>query len=210
MARLINGINGPIQGKVGTVIGSSWRGISYIKGPYKKRRAKVGVGEAANRNKFGAAHFWLRPLKKFVRQVYKSDTDRVQGFLAAKSYLLLHAFEGIQPDIRINPALMKVSAGSLPLSADIAVEKTAAGELQFSWDPSHVEGAQPRDQVMILAYDTGHGRAFYNTFGQFRSAGADMLRTDPAPGNTYHIYLAFTAADRSRQSDSVYLGAITM
>jgi len=64
--------------------------------------------------------------------------------------------------------------------------------------------------VMLLAYDIDNAKAYFTTIGQFRSAGADILNTDPMPGKTYHIYCAFTAADRSRQSDSVYLGAITM
>jgi len=210
MGRLISGINGPVQGKIGTVIGSSWRGVPYLKGPYKKRTSKPGEREAGNRNKFAKAHFWLRPLKNFVRAGFKDDAARVQGYLAAKSYLLLHAFEGVQSHMHINPALMKVSMGHLPLPADITVEKMAAGELQFTWAASYVNGAHPKDQAMMLAYDIEHGRAFYNSFGQFRGTGMDTLRTDTAAGNTYHIYLAFTAADRSRQSDSVYLGTITM
>jgi hypothetical protein len=63
---------------------------------------------------------------------------------------------------------------------------------------------------MMLAYDIEHANAYYNTTGQFRSAGADILRIDPTAGKTYHIYLAFTSADRSMQSESVYLGAITV
>ena len=31
MGRLVSGINGPIIGKVGTVIGSTWKGKPYVK-----------------------------------------------------------------------------------------------------------------------------------------------------------------------------------
>jgi len=210
MGRLLSGINGPVQGKIGTVIGSSWKGIPYLKGPYKKRTTKVRKGEAANRSKFAMAHYWLRPLLDFVRVGFRGYTPTVEGFNAAKSLLLLHAFEGVLPDRYINPALVLVSAGALPLSNDMAVEKTSAGRLQFTWDPAWVQGGHSKDQVMMLAYDIEHSKAYFTTVGQFRDVGADVLNTNPTPGRTYHLYCAFSAADRSRQSNSVYMGAITM
>jgi len=210
MGQLINGINGHIRGRIGTVIGSSWRGVPYVKGPYKKRTARAGKGEAGNRSKFAEAQYWLKPLLKFVREGFKGYTERVQGFAAAKSQLLLHAFEGDASNRYINPALALLSYGDLPLSGDIAVSKIAPGQLEFSWDPAAVEGGHAKDQVMMLAYDIEHAKAYFTTIGQFRSAGADILHTDPTPGKTWHLYCAFTAADRSRQSNSVYLGAITM
>ncbi|MBO9571747.1 MAG: hypothetical protein J7497_05995, partial [Chitinophagaceae bacterium] len=153
MARIPMGINGAIQGKVGTVIGSSWKGIPYIKAAYKKRTGKVGKKEKANRTKFGDAHRWLQPILDFVRQGFKGYTPTVEGFTAAKSYLLLNGFEGVAPDISINPALVKVSSGNLPLSDDITVEKTTNNQLLFSWSPSYVEDGSNKDQAMLLAYD---------------------------------------------------------
>ena len=210
MGQLISGINGHIRGKIGTVIGSSWKGIPYVKGPYKKRTAKVGINEAGNRNKFSMTHNWLKPLLKFVRVGFKGYTPRVEGFNAAKSCMLLYAFEGVAPDWQINPALAKLSFGTLPLSNNIAVEKTALGQLTFTWDTAFVQDGHAKDQAMLLAYDVEHAKAYYTTIGQFRSAGTDILNTDPTPGKTWHIYFAFSAADRSRQSDSVYLGTIMM
>ena len=120
-----------------------------------------------------------------------------------------NAFEGAPPHQTINPARVKVSAGNLPLSNNISVEKTKGNELLFSWDPTYVEDGSPKDQVMLLAYDVEHTTALFTTTGQFRSAGSDSLPLDKKKGRTYHIYFAFTAADRSRQSDSIYMGTVT-
>ena len=210
MGRLPNGINGPVVGKVGTVIGSSRNGKPYVKGPHKPRTKKVSKQELANRKKFRAAQFWLKPLLKFVREGYRKYAMTSGAFVAAKSYLLRNAFEGVPPDIRINPALMKVSVGDLPLSNDIAVSKMADYQLQFTWDPAHVEGSSYYDQVMILAYDVTNKKAYFNPTGQFRSVGADTLKIPQVKARTYQLYMAFNAADRSMQSDSVYLGAMTV
>ena len=208
MGKLINGINGPFLGKVGTSIGSSWKGIPYIKGPYKKRTGKASKEEKGNRNKFAMAQRWLQPALSFVRQGFKNYSPTVDGFLAAKSWLLLHSFEGTQPDISINPALVKLSHGSLPLPANIRVEKINGSQLQFSWDPAKIEDSHPKDQVMLLAYDIDHRHADIVIPGQFRETGTDCMKLRPTQMITYHIYLAFVAPDRSRQSDSVYLGTV--
>ena len=208
MGKLISGINGPFLGKVGTSIGSSWKGIPYIKGPYKKRTGKASKAEKGNRNKFTMAQRWLKPTLDFVRVGFKNYTPTVDGFLAAKSWLLLHSFEGIQPDISINPALVKLSHGTLPLPADIKVEKTSGSRLQFSWDPAGIEDGHPKDQVMLLAYDIDHSQVSTVIPGQFRETGADSMTLPPEEMRTWHIYLAFVAQDRSRQSDSVYLGTV--
>jgi hypothetical protein len=208
MAKIPEGINGPITGTVGSVVGSSWKGIPYIKKAYKERTKKVSATELGNRNKFGEAQFWLQPILNFVREGFKGYTETVEGFLAAKSYLSKNAWEGTGADMRINPALVKVSWGKLPLSPDMAVEKTAEGYLRFSWSPEAVEGGSPLDQVMMLAYDVESKYTASAITGQFRSTGEDVLKLLMPKGSTYHIYMAFNAADRKSQSHSVYLGTI--
>lgn len=208
MGKLKAGINGSIQGKVGSVVGASWKGIDYVRAAPRKRTGKPGKNEKANRNKFGDAHRWLKPVLDFVRQGFKGYTPTVEGFIAAKSHLLLNAFEGTAPNLTINPSLVSVSFGTLPLSNDIAVEKTKNNQLSFSWDTSPVEDGSPADQVMLLAYNIEHEVAYFTITGQFRSAGSDILEVDGRKGRTYHIYFAFTADDRSRQSNSVYLGTV--
>ncbi len=210
MGRLVNGINGPIVGKVGSVVGSSRNGKPYMKGPYKKRTTNVSDKELGNRGKFKEAQLWMKPLLEFVREGYSRYKMTSGAFVAAKAYLQHNAFEGVAPDIRINPALMKVSVGELPLSSDITVEKTADKQLQFSWDTAPVAGGSPYDQVMLLAYDVDSKLACYKTTGQFRSTGADTLQINAVHPANYHLYVAFTAADRSKQSDSVYLGEISL
>jgi hypothetical protein len=209
MATYTNGINGNFKGKVGTVIGSSWKGIPYMKSLHAKRTIPAHKDEQLNRNKFAMAHRWLQPVTDFVRAGYKGYTSTVEGFLAAKSYLLKNAFEGEGADMVIDPALMKVSYGDLPLAENITATKTAPNEIQVTWDGSKKNTPHALDQVMILAYDIENGKAKINITGQFRYVGVDTLSIWPAiPERTYHIYAAFVAADRSRQSTSVYLGTI--
>jgi hypothetical protein len=206
MGRLINGINGPIQGKIGAVHGSSRNGIPYVKGPYKNRTLKVSAKELANRKKFAAAQAWLAPLLDFVREGFRGFSQRSQGFIAAKSWLLKNAFVKDESGLRIDPALVKVSSGDLPLPENLAVGLTENGDLKFTWDPGQKNGPDSVDQIMMLAYDVRKSEVTYNTTGQFRSTGADILQITKTNGKNFHVYAAFNAADRSRQSESIYLG----
>jgi hypothetical protein len=208
MARIINGINGEFSGKVGTVVGATWKGIPYMRSRPSKRTIPPSPLEIANRYKFGFTQAWLRPLLAFVREGFKGYSPTVEGFIAAKSYLHKHAIEGEGPQLTINPAKVKLSHGSLPLPAKITCRQKGKRDLEFTWDVSNIADSSSKDQAMILAYDVEKANAVFRTTGQFRSTGKDILPELPA--GTYHVYAAFVAADRSRQSDSIYLGPISI
>src|SRR5690606_22476388 len=97
------------------VVGCTWKGIPYMRALPKKRTSKLSEAEIANRKRFGDAQIWLKPLLSFVRIGFKGFSPTVEGYVAAKSYLLRNAMEGEYPDFTINPAKMKLSYGNLPL-----------------------------------------------------------------------------------------------
>ena len=210
MGKFIEGINGGTIGKIGNTHGSSWKGIPYVKGPFKKRTKNISPDEVANRSKFTLSQYWLKPLLGFVREGFRGYTPTVEGFIAAKSYLIRNAIVGEKPNFEIDPSLVLVSFGTLPLSPDVVVEQTAADQLTFSWNPKPILNGHSQDQVMLLAYDVEHKEAFYTTLGQFRSTGSDTLQLNNKTGITYHLYVAFRSAERTSQSNSLYLGAVTI
>lgn len=211
MATYTDGINGNFKGKVGTVIGSSWKGKPYMKSLHHPRTIPPHKLEQQNRNKFAMAHRWLQPeaVKTFVRTGFKGYTSTVEGFLAAKSCLLKKSFTGEGEEMTIDAALVQISFGNLSLPSNISAVKTALNELRITWDAVNKYSEDACDQLMILAYDIENGNANSNITGQFRYVGEDTLYLSPAiPERTYHIYAAFVAADRSCQSASVYLGTV--
>jgi len=209
MGKIPEGIVGPVYGRVAHVIGSSRNGVAYLKGPYKKQRKPSLGAEAANQTKFKMAHLWLQPLLIFIRVGYLTYKKSSGAYNAAKSNLLLNAFEDGPDGAFINPAKVKVSVGSLPLPNDIKIELTEDNVFNFSWDPSFMEGTHRDDQVMLLVYNTESKYAYGTPTGQFRHTGSDNMPIHPEKGATYHTYIAFNSADRSKQSDSVYLGAFS-
>lgn len=203
MARLINGIGGPFIGKVGAVIGYTVNGVAYMKGLYKKRTKKPKEGEVLNRKKFAAAQAWLQPTTDFVRVGFKGYNERFQGFAAAKSWLMRNCIQVIDGEIRIDPALVKISSGNLPLPENIQCTLLEPNIFRITWTPAMERGFM-YDQAMVMAYDQKHS-AYGPVLGSDRTSGEVLVPVHPST-YAYHVYLAFIAADRSRQSDSVYLG----
>jgi hypothetical protein len=203
MARYVNGINGPFVGKVGAVVGVMREGTYYMRSLPKKRTGAPTANEAANRRKFALAQAWLQPVKAFVRESFRGYTTRSQGFIAAKSYLLKHAFEGEV----INPALVKVSIGDLPLPGNLTAELFEKSAIRFTWDVPDEVSDNATDQVMLLAYDIDKRIAWYKLYGELRKNGADELPLHGYRGKL-HLYVAFVSADRSRRGESVYVGVM--
>lgn len=205
-------------GTVGPLVGSSINGRHYIKSKYRKRRKKAKGGEKLNHNKFQMAHKWLQPILDYVREGFQGFNYKPnsQGFNAAKAYVLNNAFEGEAAVKTINPALVKVSYGSLPFASNMAVVKLDDDTIKFTWENVWTTGMGAYDQAMLLAYDIKNKQASMLTTGQIRQSGESTLNVQynktnkyRPKGGTFHCYLAFVAADRSRYSDSVYLGEIT-
>jgi hypothetical protein len=204
MAKYIQGINGIFIGKVGTVVGCVWKGIPYMRSKGKPRSSQTTEIEAKNRSKFATAHAWLQPLLVFLRTGFADYSATTVGFNAAKSYNLKNAM--IQGEVV--PDLVKVSYGDLPLPETLEVA-LLEDKLQVNWSTGYIPGTSDKDQLMLLAYHPESRTALYEVHGAFRSMGTQLMDTySEFVGKTIHIYAAFVAADRSKQSTSLYLGAI--
>jgi hypothetical protein len=124
-----------------------------------------------------------------LREGFRGYSQRSHGFIAAKSWLLKNAFVGKAGDLRIDPALVKVSSGTLTLPEDLSVSQMENRDLKFTWNPASKEGTE-KDQIMMLAYDIELAAAVYTTTGQLRTTGSDTLSLDTlAKGNgkNYHV-----------------------
>jgi len=209
MGRLKYGINGPIVGKVGTVVGSSWRGIDYVKS-LPKRKKPPTENEKINRFIFAKTQNWLQPIAGFLKVGFKDYTPTNQGVNAAKSYLYKNALIKDGYDSVIDPSKMMVSYGDLPLVENLQMELNSENELLVTWNADEIrsEEKEPDDQVMILAYNVDKKDAYFTISGQFRKTGSDKLDLKLVLDGTIHVYVAFVSVDRSRQSNSVYLGTV--
>jgi hypothetical protein len=203
MAKYLQGIIGAFSGKIGPVIGTSRNGVPYMKGRGNPRTGPVGEKEAENRNKFAIGHTWLKPLLEVVRVGFKGYSRTTYGYNAAKSYNFKNAMENGQ----MIPALVKLSSGDLPLPETLSATLQEDYKFQFTWSTEYTRLASRKDQIMVLVYHPESNTAIYEIHGAFRQTGSQTFNVvSDFKDKKIHVYAAFIAADRSRQSDSIYLG----
>ena len=209
MAKYQFGANGPFVGKLGNVVGCTWKGIPYLRSLPKKRIGKISVAEQANREKFAVAQVWLKPLTPFLRVGFKGYSEKVEGFIAAKSYLLKNSMEPLATGFYVNPEKVLLSYGMLEEPTHTAVSVIDENKLKFTWQPCAGNAPQAHDQAMLMAYCVEANEACYEIHGAFRYLGkAELVLSPNFKGKAIQVYLAFLAADRKRQSNSVYLGEV--
>ena len=205
MAKLPNGLLGAPSGKVGPVVACTWKGQPYLRSLPRKRSGTPSEATLRNRGNFSLIHYWLKPLLEVVREGFKDYSVSNFGINAAKSVLTKRGLVKNGNDSYVDPSLVLLSFGDLPLSDSMEVE-LQGNELLFSWDPATGTGMNGRDQAMLVAYDPGKKEANYVVNGNFRMNGSDRLKL--VKSGTYHLYAAFLAHDRSRQSESICLGSV--
>jgi hypothetical protein len=134
MGTIKQGILGGFSGKVGTVIGSSWKGISYMRGQAQHVKNPRTAGQVNQRLKFNLALNFLQPNVPYIRIGYKSLAAKQTEFNAAMSYIVKNAITGASPNCALDYTKVMVSQGGLTQVTDGAVNWTAAqSKLTFSW-----------------------------------------------------------------------------
>ena len=88
-------------GKVGPVVGSSWRGVSVIRGLSKSKKGKSTQTQLPQQAKFALMLKFLQPLSSLVRQTYDSSPAEMSGINKAFSDNVRNAITGVYPNLAI-------------------------------------------------------------------------------------------------------------
>ena len=202
---------GGFSGKVGSVVGASWKGIDYIRSLPASVKNPRTEGQVTQRTKFTVALEFLRPIIAYLNVGFKPYASKQSPYNAAMSYNVSNAVTGTFPDFEMDYPNALVSKGSL-LGAEDASATTDAGSISFAWtDNSEVSNALSTDKAMPLAFNISKGQAVFKTNGAERSTEADTL-TIPAnwSGDDVEVYLGFVSNDGLLVASSAYLGQKTI
>lgn len=211
MGTIKQGILGGFSGKVGTVIGGSWKGISYMRSQAQSVKNPRTDGQLSQRSKFALALDFLKPLTDIVRTGFKLYTNKQTAFNAAMSYTLANAISGDYPDYELNFASALISRGALT-SATNGAATSANGSVTVTWgDNTGVGTAKATDKVLIAVLNADKGEAVTVSAGEARSTTTQTVAV-PADwmGEEVQVYLGFISADAKEVANSVYLGSVTI
>lgn len=210
MAKFINGANGTFSGKVGSVIGSSWRSIHYLRGLSKKRTKPFSEAQLAQQQRFGLMGEFLLPLKGLIEIGFaNADASRATLFNLVMRENLTGAITGDYPEFEIDFAKVVLSQGSLlpPRGVSMAA---AEGQVTISWNPAlNAFSGHADDIAYLLVYNVEQGLFATTEVAVERSAGqAEVLVDDDFTGQTGHGWLFFSSRDGKQVSRTAYAGEV--
>ena len=211
MGKISQGILGGFSGKVGNVIGASWKGIHYIRIKPASVANPRTEGQVNQRTKFSATLAFLQPSLAFVKVGYKFYASKRSAFNAAMSYVIQNAITGSAPNFSVDPAAALMSRGKLTGASGTSAT-FLDDELTVSWSNNSTEGnARTDDKAMLLAYNPNKQESLIDLEAGTRATGTVVVEIPGTySGDSLVVYLAFQAADGSMVSNSTYIGTVNI
>lgn len=206
MATFKEGINGPFKGKVGAVIGSSWRKIPYMKGKHKVKRNKLKPSEkqAVQHQKFKLLNQFFMKITPVLDIGFRSLTSRATAKNAAFSYNYDHAFVEEDDPVTLNYPALKFSHGSLYTAGAEKAILTHEG-VKVVWNSkTYGVGGAMDDVGYAIAYSVSLDLLLWQT--ALRHEGEAFISFDEAVrGNELHVWLFFADSRKKQVSRTEYL-----
>ncbi|TVQ07830.1 MAG: hypothetical protein EA361_17570 [Bacteroidetes bacterium] len=212
MGKISQGILGGFSGKVGNVIGASWKGIDYMRIKPSSVANPRTPGQLDQRSKFATVLRFLQPMTDFLRVGFRLYAIKMTQFNNAMSYNLNNAVTGMYPNFMIDYANALVSRGNLTGAFNASASSPAAGSVEINWvDNSGSGSALATDRALIVLLNTQRQEAMFTTQGPARSVGSETISV-PAEysGEDVEAFLGFISEDGTRVANSVYLGSVTV
>lgn len=213
MGTIVNGANGGFKGKAGSVIGSSWKSINYIKGLYKKRTKPATEAQLIQQEKFRTLMRFLLPINVFLKIGFGlKNTNKWTPINAAFQFNLDRAITGSYPDYSLDYSKVVIADGSLYGGGTVGVAYDA-GDLTFSWSTGASDTFETfaDDRVYVLAYHPGRDE-FISAPAPGTRANGEVTFTVPdhlATGSV-HTWMFLSNRTKTRVSKSVYLGEVQL
>lgn len=209
MGTIKQGILGGFSGKVGNIVGASWRGIDYIRSLPASVRNPRTVAQVSQRTRFALIGKMLKTFVPVIRVGFAGSTGTGKSaFSVAMSYNVKNAVTGLSPDFEIDFAKLKVAIGEL-YGATNAAATSAAGSLSFVWDSDLLNNAAATDKVILMAYNQTLNESAYDVDAATRADGSGSLAVPPTwDGEQVDTYLALYSADGKLISNSVHTGRV--
>jgi len=203
-----NGILGSFSGTIGSVVGSSWRGIPVIRS--KPTRKKTGVTDLQEqqRARFLLMTGFLRPLIDLLNQTYQKSAVGMTCFNKAFSENKA-AITGDYPAIKIDYSKIVLSKGRLPLGEPPMISSHESGRLLLTWKTGDgINRHLTMGRAFIATYSEELNRWIFKLFNLDDGHTSCILEVDPFRGKQVQTYIGFISGSNNRTTQSRYMGSI--
>lgn len=211
MGTLLNGITGPVIGKVGPVVGYMWKKKAVVRIKAAKSKKPLSPLQLQQRAKFRLMNEFLNRLKDLLNITYGHLVENMTGFNKAFSYNVKNAITGNDPALKIDYGRVLLGRGDLTNVSMPVAAISSEGNLEFSWtDNSGTGSARPTDNVFVAVYCEVEGTWIYGLNLATRNAESCMIDVTRVKGNMVQTYVGFINQDGTDVADTLYTGSVQL
>jgi Family of unknown function (DUF6266) len=210
MAIYSNGILGEFRGKVGSVVGSSWKGIPVIRKIPDRKETEYSDLQKQQWARFKLMTGFLRPLTDLFNQTYKNSAAGMTCYNKAYSENS-QAITGDYPAISIDYSKIVLSKGRLPLGEPPIISSPEEGKLLLTWKTGDgINGHLTNGIAFIATYNEELSRWIVGQYAISESQSSCMLDVSPFTGKSAQTYIGFISKGCKKVSESRYMGTVNI
>jgi len=204
------GILGAFSGKVGPVVGASWRGIEVLRSAPKKTSREPTENQLAQREKFKTVTKFITPLKIVTSRYFGSDSGEQSRANRAMGYHLKEAVAYEDGVAKMIYTKVLISKGDLMGLQAPTVNAVANQVLQLAWeDNSGQATAKPTDKLVVVAFNPESGlSAIFLDAGTRADRTANVTLPSHFQGSQAQCWITFASVSEKLYATSVYMGEV--
>lgn len=219
MARLKQGILSGFSGRVGKVVGSSWKGKDIMRALPTSVTDPNSKGQKSQRTKFGIAGKFVFANLDAVKMGFKSHSKGMSAANAAMAYNLSNAIQGEFPEHELDFSKVQLSRGPLTPPTGAGAVAGENSTLTINWSSTGVLGKPTdNDMLMVSLYNPVTAYAAWYEACATRADESVTLITPPEwAGQNIEVFCFFVSAlpaselrPAERTSYTVYCGNVLL
>lgn len=203
MARLSQGILGGVSGKIGNLVGSSWKGIAVIK---TKALSVANPRTAAQVAQRGSMSSCVAFATSILATIIKPLNDRFAQGMSGFNLFVSRNVNFFTPTTLAFPLSLSLSRGKMiGIPPTSVVADKSLGTCVVNWATGLPDAyAQASDKVYIVVYNLTEGLFIVSSGSAIRSTGtfAAPLPFSWNVDDELYTYISFLRSDGSVVSDS--------
>jgi hypothetical protein len=210
MSKHTPGQAGPVRGKMGQSVFSSWRGIGVGKAAPKKSTKLPTADQLGQRSKFGMVTSFLSDFSGIINIGYPSKDPKMTAMNLATKYHLDNAVTGVKPNYLINYPAVQFTTGKLDRATAVAAAVEGRA-VTISWLDTGVpsEISSDKDRATVIFYSTKQKKFLrYSDYVDRDALTITLNIPFVFGGESLHAYLFFKSVDGKLTSKTDYVGLI--
>lgn len=206
------GILGAFSGKVGPVVGASWRGKDVMRSLPRRTSRLATATQITQRNKFAMTTEFLSKLSPVVSRYFGNNTGDKTRRNQAMSYHIKEAIVLVGQDLEWDFSKVLISKGDLiGLNAGVATAGVAQ-TIDLAWIDNSGQGeAQATDKMVVAVYEeTTKTMVTSLNAGLRNQSVTSLVLPTYFTGLSVQVWATFVDADDKLFATSHYLGTVTV